>query len=508
MGSLSSPDDPSIITFNPMDLTELSTESRLVVDFITQYYQSLETRPVQPRVKPGFLTSQLPEKAPFDGESMKDILSDVNEKIVRGLTHWQSPNFHAYFPASSSNAGLLGELLCSGLSVIGFTWSSSPAATELENVVVDWMASMLNLPSSFRFSGGSGGGVLQANTCEAVLCTLAAARDKALNRVGDDQINKLVVYCSDQTHFTIHKGAKLIGIRSKNIKSIITRRENEFKLCPNDLRDAIRSDLEAGLVPFYVCGTIGTTALGVVDPIKELGKVAREFDLWFHVDGAYGGSACICPEFQHYLDGAELVDSISMNAHKWLLSNLDCCFLWLQSPNALIESLAAEANFLKGGSEMVDYKDWQISLSRRFRAIKMWMVIRRYGVTNLIEHIRSDVSMAARFEEMVAADNRFEIVFPRKFALVCFKLSSSKTPPGSDDSELTRELMERVNSSGKAYLSGVQMDRIFFIRCCIGSSLTEERHIDNLWKLIQETAQSILSSSMSMSMIEFPKGEC
>ncbi|CAM8936565.1 unnamed protein product [Rhodiola kirilowii] len=492
MGSLSSPDDPSIITFNPMDLTELSTESRLVVDFITQYYQSLETRPVQPRVKPGFLTSQLPEKAPFDGESMKDILSDVNEKIVPGLTHWQSPNFHAYFPASSSNAGLLGELLCSGLSVIGFTWSSSPAATELENVVVDWMANMLNLPSSFRFSGGSGGGVLQANTCEAVLCTLAAARDKALNRVGDDQINKLVVYCSDQTHFTIHKGAKLIGIRSKNIKSITTRRVNEFKLCPNDLRDAIRSDLEAGLVPFYVCGTIGTTALGVVDPIKELGKVAREFDLWFHVDGAYGGSACICPEFQHYLDGAELVDSISMNAHKWLLSNLDCCFLWLQCPNALIESLAAEANFLKGGSEMVDYKDWQISLSRRFRAIKMWMVIRRYGVSNLIEHIRSDVSMATRFEEMVAADNRFEIVFPRKFALVCFKLSSSKTPLGRD-SELTRELMERVNSSGKAYLSGVQMDRIFFIRCCIGSSLTEERHIDNLWKLIQETAQSILS---------------
>nr|ABF06560.1 tyrosine decarboxylase [Rhodiola sachalinensis] len=506
MGSLPSPHDLST-TFNPMDLTELSTESRLVTDFITQYYQTLETRPVQPLVKPGFLTSQLPEDAPFYGESMEEILSDVNEKIVPGLTHWQSPNFHAYFPASSSNAGLMGELLCSGLSVIGFTWSSSPAATELENVVVDWMAKMLNLPPCFQFSGG-GGGVLHSNTCEAVLCTLAAARDKTMERVGDDKINKLVVYCSDQTHFTIHKGAKLIGIRPKNIKSLTTRRENEYGLCPNDLRNAIEADMKAGLVPFYLCGTIGTTALGAVDPIKELGKVVREYDLWFHVDGAYAGSACICPEFQHYLDGIELADSISMNAHKWLLSNLDCCFMWLRSPKTLIQSLAAEGTFLKGGSEMmVDYKDWQISLSRRFRAIKMWVVIRRYGVSNLIEHIRSDVSMAARFEEMVrAASDRFEIVFPRKFSLVCFKLRSNKKMVNgrkfnddeyegvkpSRDSELTRELMEKVNSSGKAYLSGVQMGRIFFIRCVIGSSLTEERHVDNLWKIIQETARSIM----------------
>uniref|UniRef100_A0A7N0TDP1 Tyrosine decarboxylase n=1 Tax=Kalanchoe fedtschenkoi TaxID=63787 RepID=A0A7N0TDP1_KALFE len=501
MGSLPSPHDPSN-AFNPMDVAELSIESRLVMDFITQYYQTLETRPVQPRVKPGFLTGQLPEKAPFHAESMEEILSDVSEKIVPGLTHWQSPNFHAYFPASSSNAGLLGEMLCSGLSVIGFTWNSSPAATELENVVVDWLADMLNLPPSFRFSGGGGGGgVLQSNTCEAVLCTLAAARDKVLERIGDDKINKLVAYCSDQTHFTLHKGAKLIGIRRANIKSIGTRRENGFGLCPNDLRNAITGDLEAGLVPFYLCGTIGTTALGAVDPIKELGKVAREFDLWFHIDAAYGGSACICPEFRHYLDGVELVDSISMNAHKWLLSNLDCCFLWLQNPKCLIQCLAAEAEFLKGSGEMVDYKDWQISLSRRFRAIKMWMVFRRYGVSNLMEHIRSDVSMAARFEEMVSADDRFEIVFPRKFALVCFKLNTKgSVQHGEDDGEdgldgdsvLTRELMGRVNSSGKAYLSGVEMGRIFFIRCVIGSSLTEERHVDNLWNLIQEKTQSIM----------------
>uniref|UniRef100_A0A7N0TZA9 Tyrosine decarboxylase n=1 Tax=Kalanchoe fedtschenkoi TaxID=63787 RepID=A0A7N0TZA9_KALFE len=499
MGSLSSPRDLTK-PFNPLDPTELAVESSLVTDFIAEYYRTVEQRPVQPHVTPGFLTSQLPSAAPFASESVESILQDVYDKILPGLVQWQSPNFHAYYPATCSNAGLLGEMLCSGLNVVGFTWSASPAAAELEQVVVDWMGKMMGLPQGLLFSGG-GGGVLQGSTCEAVVCTLAAARDRALERVGDDMFNKLVVYCSDQTHFTLKKGSKLVGIRPANVKAIKTTKNNEYGLCPTDLRDLVASDVKAGFIPIYLCGTIGTTAFGAVDPIRELGKVAREFNMWFHVDAAYAGSAFICPEFRHYMDGVELADSFSTNPHKWLLSNMDCCVLWLKFPKRVIKSLAAGGNFLEGGSEtMVDYKDWQIALSRRFRAIKLWMVIKRYGYKNLISHIRSDVSMAKRFEELLLSDRRFEVVFPRKFSLVCFKLDVMKNVPEvvdeddgelSHDSKLTRELMASVNVTGKAFLTGVRLGRIFFIRCAIGSTLTEDRHIQDLWKLIQEKAHKI-----------------
>ncbi|KAL9683486.1 hypothetical protein QQ045_015308 [Rhodiola kirilowii] len=502
MGSLSFSTE-STKPFKQLDPTELITESSLVTEFITKYYRTVENLPVQPLVKPGFLTSQLPRAAPFSPESVETILQDVNDKIVPGLMQWQSPNFYSYFPATCSNAGLLGEMLCSGLNVVGFTYCSSPAAAELEQVVVDWMGKMFGLPSMFLFSGG-GGGVLHGSTCEAIVCTLAAARDKMLDKVGDDMINKLVVYCSDQTHFTLQKGAKLIGIRPKNIKAIKTTKSNQYGLSPDDLRNVIENDIASGLIPLYLCGSIGTTAFGAVDPIRKLGQVAKEFNMWFHVDAAYAGSSFICPEFRPYMDGLELTDSFSTNPHKWLLSNMDCCVLWLKAPDDVIQSLAADGAFLKGGNnETVDYKDWQIALSRRFRAIKLWMVIRRYGVTNLMSHIRSDVNMAKRFEELVRSDKRFEVVLPRKFSLVCFKLRGKiKTMHEDDeggngmkklsvDSELTRELMERVNSSGKALLSGVVMGSLFFIRCAIGSTLTEERHVEGLWKLIQENLKHI-----------------
>uniref|UniRef100_A0A7N0U697 Tyrosine decarboxylase n=1 Tax=Kalanchoe fedtschenkoi TaxID=63787 RepID=A0A7N0U697_KALFE len=232
MGSLSSPVD-STKPFNPIDPTELVVESSLVTNFIAEYYQTLEHRPVQPDVTPGFLTVQLPSEAPLASESVESILQDVYDKILPGLTHWQSPNLHAYFPITCSNAGLLGETLCSGLNVVGFAWSASLAATELEQVVVDWMGKMMGLPQGFLFSGG-GGGVLQGSTCEAVVCTLAAARDRALERVGDDMFNKLVVYCSDQTHFTLKKGSKLVGIRPANVKAIKTTKNNEYGLCTTD----------------------------------------------------------------------------------------------------------------------------------------------------------------------------------------------------------------------------------------------------------------------------------
>ncbi|KAK3197936.1 hypothetical protein Dsin_021351 [Dipteronia sinensis] len=477
-------------SFAPLDPQSFSDESKAVVDFIAEYYRNIEKYPVRSKVQPGYLSEKLPDTAPFYPESLEDILKDVSESILPGLTHWQSPNFFAYFQANASTAGFIGEMLCSGFNVVGFNWISSPAATELESIVMDWMGKMLKLPSSFLFSG-TGGGVLQGSTTEAVICTLAAARDKALETLGgSDNIKKLVVYTSDQTHFTVQKSAKLIGITKSNFRVITTSFSTKFALSPENLRAAIEEDIKAGLVPLYLCGTVGTTACGAVDPIKELGKIAREYKMWFHVDAAYAGSACICPEFRPYLDGVELADSISLNSQKWFLTNMDCCCMWLKQPKFLIDSLSCTSEYLRNSASesnsVIDYTDWQIAVGRRFKALKLWIVIRKHGLTNLIDHIRSDVDMAKRFEELVAEDHNFEIVVPRKFALVCFRM---KPEIESDGSKLNRKLLDAVNSSGRAFMTHGVVGGTFYIRAAIGATMTEEHHVDDLWKLIKEKAQ-------------------
>ncbi|OMO87836.1 Pyridoxal phosphate-dependent decarboxylase [Corchorus olitorius] len=480
-------------TFLPLEPMSFKNESKEVIDFISDYYQKIEEFPVQSRVEPGYLSAKLPDSAPYCPESLQDILKDVNDCILPGLTHWQSPNFFGYFQANASTAGFLGEMLCSGFNVVGFNWISSPAATELESIVLDWMGKLLKLPSSFLFSG-TGGGVLHGSTCEAAVCTLAAARDKALKKLnGWENITKLVVYASDQTHFTFQKAAKLVGIPPSNFRLIETNSSTGFSMSPQQVALTIENDIKSGLVPLFLVATIGTTPTGAVDPIGELGKVAKKYDIWFHIDAAYAGSACICPELRPYLDGVELANSISMNPHKWFLTNMDCCCLWIKEPKFLVESLSSDPEILRNNASesksVIDYKDWQIALSRRFRALKLWVVIRRHGLANLMYHIRSDISMAKRFEEFVAKDERFEIVVPRNFALVCFRIKPKEEIEGN---ELNRKLLEAINSSGKAFMTHAIVGGIYVIRCAIGTTLTEQRHVDDLWKLIQEKAQSLL----------------
>ncbi|XAR55447.1 hypothetical protein NMG60_11035517 [Bertholletia excelsa] len=489
MGSLSRPVD----TFSPLDTENFVNESFRVVQFIANYYQNVEKYPVRSQVEPGYLQKLSPSEAPYFPEPLETILGETESRILPGLTHWQSPNFFAYFQANASTAAFLGEMLCTGLNVVGFSWISSPAATELEAIVMDWMGKMLKLPRAFLFTG-QGGGVLYGSTCEAMVCTLAAARDKALKELGPEKITKLVVYASDQTHSSLQKAAKLVGILPSNFRAIKTSQSNYFALAPEDVMSAIKDDLARGLVPLFLCATIGTTAVGAVDPLDELGKVTNEYGVWLHVDAAYAGSACICPEFRKYLDGVELADSLSMNPHKWFLTNMDCCCLWVRKPSMLIESLSTSPEILRNSASetegVVDYKDWQIALSRRFRAIKLWMVIRRYGVVNLMAHVRSDVRLARRFEELVRGDERFEVVVPRKFALVCFRLETRREE--EDGREVNMKLLEAVNSSGRAFMTHAVVDGTYIIRCAIGATLTEERHVDGLWKLVQEKADQLL----------------
>ncbi|CAO2834568.1 unnamed protein product [Amaranthus hypochondriacus] len=474
-------------SYNSLNPESLHDETLQGIKYVTQYYKNVEKYPVVSKVKWGYLRQILPENAPSLPESIDQILEDVDTKIVPGLTHWQSPNFFAYFPATASNAAMLGDIVCSGLNVVGFSWISSPAATELEAIVMDWMAKLLMLPPTFLFSGG-GGGVIHGSTCEAIVCTQAAARDVALNIHGEEKITKLVVYASDQTHISFQKAAKLIGIPPRNFRVLPTSSATDFALSPTTLRASIEVDLSQGLVPFYICATIGATPSGAVDPIDGLGQIARDYGAWLHVDAAFAGNACICPEYRHYLDGVELADSISMNPHKWLLTNMECSCLWLKNPKLMVDSLSTKPEILNNkatqSGDVIDYKDWQIALSRRFRALKLWIVIRRYGSTYLMNHVRSDIELAKYFESLIKQDERFELVVPRKFSLVCFRM---KLVGREDVETLTNQkLLEDVNSSGKAYMTHAVIGGKFVIRCAIGGTLTEKRHIDSLWKLIIE----------------------
>ncbi|MBA0758827.1 hypothetical protein Gotri_021791, partial [Gossypium trilobum] len=393
--------------FNPLNPREFRKQAHEMVDFIADYYQNIESYPVLSQVQPGYLRASLPQKAPSLPESLETILEDVKNQIIPGMTHWLSPNFFAFFPSTVSTAGFLGEMLCTCFNSVGFNWIASPAATELEMVVIDWLADMLKLPKSFMFQG-TGGGVIQNTTSEAILVTLIAARDKALDVYGSGNLNKLVVYASDQTHSTFAKACKMVGISPRNIRLIPTTIDAGFSLSPVQLKAAVEADMADGLVPLYLCVTLGTTSTTAVDPIELLAGVAKEHGMWVHVDAAYAGSACICPEFRHHLNGVERVDSLSLSPHKWLLSGLDCCCLWVKSPTALVKALSTNPEYLRNkqseSDSVVDFKDWQVGTGRRFKSLRLWLIFRTYGVVNLQGHIRSDVGMAKIFEEFVRSD--------------------------------------------------------------------------------------------------------
>ncbi|KDP26173.1 hypothetical protein JCGZ_22267 [Jatropha curcas] len=491
---------------NPLNSDEFRRQAHMIVDFIADYYQNIEKYPVLSQVEPGYLRNCLPNSAPSHPESIETILQDVGKHIVPGITHWQSPNYFAYFPSSGSIASFLGEMLSTGFNVVGFNWMSSPAATELESIVMDWLGQMLELPSRFLFSG-NGGGVIHGTTCEAILCTLIAARDQTLGRIGKSNITKLVVYGSDQTHSAFQKAAKIAGIDPQNFRAIKTTKSTAFALSPDLLRLSIRSDIEKGLIPLFLCATIGTTATTAIDPIRPLCNVAKEYSIWVHVDAAYAGNACICPEFQHFLDGLEEANSFSLNAHKWLFTNLDCCCLWVKDPRGLTQSLSTNPEFLRNkasdSAQVVDYKDWQIALSRRFRSMKLWLVLRSYGVSNLRKFLRQHIEMAKLFEGLVMEDKRFEIVVPRNFAMVCFRILAEAIEIGKNGvqilpnhetlaNELNRKLLESINASGCIYMSHAMVEGVYFIRFAVGATLTEDRHVIMAWKVIKEHANAIL----------------
>lgn len=465
---------------------EFRRRGREMVDWVADYWERVESLPVMSRAAPGDVRSRLPARAPEHGEPFDAIMRDVDEIIMPGITHWQSPNFFAFFPANISGPSVLGEMLSAGLGVQGMLWATSPACTELETHVLDWLVDLMGLPDAFR-SSADGGGVIQDTASSATLCALLAGRERAtdyrVNAQGAD--GRLTVYASEQAHSSVEKAVMIAGLGTAALR--LVEADESFAMRPDALAKAILRDREAGLTPCFVCATVGTTSSNAMDPVRVVGKICRAEGVWLHVDAAMSGSAAICPEFRWIQDGLELADSYCFNPHKWLFTNFDCDCFWVADRQALIRSLSILPEYLRNrateSGEVFDYRDWHIPLGRRFRALKLWFVLRHYGAEGLRHHLREHVRLARLFAGWVEADGDFELAVDPPLNLVCFRHR------GGD--AVNRQILDSLNATGKIYLTHTRLDERYTLRFSIGQAQTTERHVATAWRLIRETAASL-----------------
>jgi aromatic-L-amino-acid decarboxylase len=459
---------------------EFRARGREVIDWIADYMEHVEELPVMSRVQPGDIAANLPNHPPARGEQFDAVLSDLDEIVIPGITHWQSPNFFAYFPANASGPSILGDLVSSGLGVQGMLWSTSPAATEVETRMMDWLVEMLGLPERFS-SRGAGGGVIQDSASSATLAALLAARERATagrsNREGVD--GRIVVYTSTQAHSSVEKAVRIAGIGSDRLRLIDV--DDTFALRPEALEAAILSDLDAGLVPAFVSATIGTTSSTAIDPLPAIGEICARHGVWLHVDAALAGTAALLPEMRWLHEGVELADSYVFNPHKWMLTNFDCSAFFVADRSALIGALSILPEYLRNkaseSGEVFDYRDWHVPLGRRFRALKLWFVIRHYGVEGLQAVVLEHLRLARELASWVESDPDFELAAPVPINLVCFR------HVGGD--EVNEAIMHRLNDSGKLFLTHTKLGGRFTLRMSIGQMRTEERHVRRAWELIK-----------------------
>jgi aromatic-L-amino-acid decarboxylase len=456
------------------------------VDWVARYMGEIERYPVLSQVEPGEIRSHLPASPPEKGEPFEAVLRDLDEIIMPGITHWQSPNFFAYFSGNASGPSMLGDLVSSGLGVQGMMWATSPACTELETHVLDWLVDMLALPERFK-STTQGGGVIQDTASSASLCALLAARERATgfetNRRGIDR--QLVAYASSHAHSSMEKNARIAGIGRDNLRLIDA--DESYAMRPEVLARTIDEDLAADRTPFFVTATVGTTSSHAIDPVRAIGEICRQHGLWLHVDAAHIGTAALCPEFRWIHEGLELADSYVFNPHKWMLTNLDCSAFYVTDREALIRTLTIVPEYLRTAASesgrVFDYRDWHIPLGRRFRSLKLWFVIRHYGVEGLQRYIREHVKLAQEFRSWVEEDDHFELAAPAPLSLVCFRLK------GEDD--LNQRLMDSLNDSGELYITHTKLDGRLVLRLAVDAPFTQRRHVERAWSLIQETAEAI-----------------
>lgn len=497
-----------------MSADEFRRYGHAVVDWIADYWQSLEEHPVQPAAPPGTVTQALPSAPPEQGEAFDAVLADLGRVVVPGLTHWQHPGFFGYFPANTSAPSVLGDLVSAGLGVQGMLWTTGPACTEVETVMLDWLAQLLDLPQRFR-SHGDGGGVIQDSASSATLVATLAAVHRASGGSwrSDGTAAGYTVYTSTQGHSSIEKAARIAGIGGEGVR-LVEVDPATLAMRPDALRAALAADLAAGRRPAIVVATIGTTSTTAIDPVETIGEICAEYGVWLHVDAAYAGAAAVCPELRWTHAGLDRADSYCFDPHKWLLTGFDCDAFWVADRAELVEALTVMPEYLRNAvtdsGAVIDYRDWQVPLGRRFRALKLWFVLRSYGAAGLRAHVRSGVAHAAWFADQVRADDRFEVVTDGPFSLVCFRLRDQPdgdclAPRGSAaadgrpdptgtarSDELNAALLERVNADGRVFLTHTRVAGRFTLRLAVGAPRTERRHVATAWQLIADAATDLL----------------
>ena len=469
---------------------EFRKQGHAAIEWVARYMEEVESYPVLSQVQPGDIRAQLPPHPPQEGESMEAMLRDMDEIIMPGITHWQSPNFFAYFPSNTSGASIIGDLLSSGINAQGMMWNGSPAYTELETHVMDWLVELLDLPERFS-SRGDGGGVIEDSASSSTLCAILAARERATglqsNHKGCD--GNLVAYASTQTHSHLEKDIRVAGIGSDNLRCVGV--DEAYAMRPDLLEEAVLADLAAGHKPFLVVATVGTTSSNAFDPLPAIGEICRRHGLWMHVDGAMCGTAAVVPEYRWVNKGLELADSYVFNPHKWMFTGFDCSAFFVAERAALIGALSILPEYLRNAASasgaVIDYRDWQLPLGRRFRALKLWSVIRHYGVEGLRFHVRQHVALAQEFKHWILEHPDFDLAAPAPLNLVCFRHKAGD--------EVTQAVMDRVNASGRMFLSHTKLDDRLVLRMCVGQAQTEARHVRQAWELLQEAAAAATATA-------------
>lgn len=467
-----------------MDHKEFRRHAHDLVDWMADYLETIESCPVKSQTKPKEIINQLPLTAPIEGEEFRQIFSDFKHILLPGMTHWQHPSFFAYFPANSSPPSILAEMLTATLAAQCMSWQTSPAATELEERVMTWLGDMIGLPNTFS-------GVIQDTASTATLCSILTAREKW----SDFQINqkgfandRYTTYASTEAHSSIEKAVKIAGLGKDHLRKIAV--DEKFAMRPDALEQAIKNDLRKGYRPLCVVAAMGTTGSTAIDPLKPIGEICQEYKVWLHVDAAFAGTALILPEYRWMAEGIELADTFVFNPHKWMFTNFDCSAYFVKDQAALIQTFEILPEYLKTreGDRVNNYRDWGIQLGRRFRALKLWFVIRSYGVSGLRAKIREHLSLAHTLADKIKSSTDFELLAPAPLNTICFRYKPKSITTLEEANRLNERLLEELNATGKLYLTHTKLNGAYTIRMVIGQTEVRQRHVERAWQLIQDTA--------------------
>ena len=469
-----------------MKKKEFIINSKNTLDWMINYFDELNKYPVKSKVKPRDIFNKIPKNPPKKGESFSEILDDFKNIILPGMTHWQHPNFHAFFPANNSYPSILAEMITSTIGAQCMIWETSPAAAELEEKVIDWLKNEMGIPKNWS-------GVINDTASSGTLTSLLTAREiisnYTVNKKGLSK-NNFIVYSSKEAHSSIEKAIKIIGIGKNNLIKIDTN--DDLSMNVKDLEFKIKRDIGLNKTPLAIISTFGTTGTVSLDPINKISLIAKKYNIWHHIDAAYAGSALIIKKYQKHIKNIDLADSFLFNPHKWMLTNFDCSIYFVKNKEALIKTFEIFPEYLKTKSKNVNnYKDWGIQLGRRFRSLKLWFVIRSYGIGGIKKILKKHIKLAKLINEKIEKINDFEITAKRNFNMVNFRFKPTKINDENKLNILNKKLIKKLNNSGKIYLSHTKINNIFSIRMPIGNTLSNKRHVLSSWNLIKKTARSI-----------------